>query len=343
MNPDPVSTSGSAYSAAGVDIDAANRTVAMMAEAVRSTRTPAVLSDVGAFGGLFSLAGLPADAVLAASTDGVGTKVELAARLQRWDGIGRDLVNHCVDDILVQNARPLFFLDYVASSKLVPEAVAGIVIGMAAACREVGCALLGGETAEMPGVYEPGAVDVAGTIVGVVGRADIWPRSDEMAAGDVIVGLPSSGPHTNGYSLIRRIVADRDLDERLADGRTLADALLEPHRSYLAAVDAIEASGARIKALAHITGGGFTDNVPRVVPAGLGARIDTSAWPVPELFARLVEWGSVTPAEAYRVFNMGMGMCVMVSAADSGAVLGAVEGAAVIGELTAGGSGVELV
>ncbi len=333
----------SAYADAGVDIDAANRTVAMMSDAVRSTRTPNVLSDVGAFGGLFSLAGLPADAVLAASTDGVGTKVELAARLGRWDGIGRDLVNHCVDDILVQNARPLFFLDYVASSKLVPDAVAGIVIGMAAACRDVGCALLGGETAEMPGVYEPGAVDVAGTIVGVVGRADILPRSEEMVAGDVIVGLPSSGPHTNGYSLIRRIVADRDLAERLDDGRTLADALLEPHRSYLGAIDAIEAAGARIKALAHITGGGFPDNVPRVLPSGLGARIDTAAWSVPELFARLVEWGSVAPAEAYRVFNMGMGMCVMVSPADASAVVGAVDGATVIGQLVSDRSGVELV
>ncbi|MCB0114669.1 MAG: phosphoribosylformylglycinamidine cyclo-ligase, partial [Caldilineaceae bacterium] len=252
----------SQYAAAGVDIDAATRAVDMMKEAIRRTYTPSVLADVGSFGGLFALENLPERPVLVASTDGVGTKVKLAAQLGRWHGVGHDIVNHCVNDILVQGARPLFFLDYIATSKLIPEAVAAVVTGIAEACEAVGCALLGGETAEMPGVYAEGAFDVAGTIVGVVGRGELLPRTEQMAAGDVILGLPSSGPHTNGYSLIRRAIADRDLNEEI-DGVPLADALLAPHRCYVPHIQRLIDAGVRVQGMAHITGGGFVDNIPR--------------------------------------------------------------------------------
>ncbi len=255
-------TSSSRYKEAGVDIDAAGRAVELMKTAVRATYTPDVLADVGSFGGLFALNNLPAKPVLVASTDGVGTKVKLAAELGRWQGIGHDIVNHCVNDILVQNARPLFFLDYIATSKLVPEAVGAVVTGVAEACAQAGCALLGGETAEMPGVYAEGAFDVAGTVVGLVNRDAIWPQQQAMQPGDLLLGLPSSGPHTNGYSLIRSTVAGRDLDQVLEDGQTLADALLAPHRCYVRAIDALSDAGVQVKGLAHITGGGFVDNVP---------------------------------------------------------------------------------
>ncbi len=281
----------SQYAAAGVDIDAATRAVDLMKSAIRRTYTPSVLADVGSFGGLFALDNLPDQPVLVASTDGVGTKVKLAAQLGRWRGIGHDIVNHCVNDILVQGARPLFFLDYIATSKLIPEAVAEVVTGIAEACEAVGCALLGGETAEMPGVYAEGAFDVAGTVVGLVSRAAILPRPDQMAAGDVILGLPSSGPHTNGYSLIRRVVADQDLNQ-LIDGVPLADALLAAHRCYLPQVQQLLDAGVPVRAMAHITGGGFVDNIPRVLPNGLAARIERERWQTPVLFEKLVdlEW-----------------------------------------------------
>ncbi len=258
-----------AYKAAGVDIDAGNRAVDLMKSAIRATYTPNVLADVGSFGGLFALNDLPADPVLVASTDGVGTKVKLAADLGRWRTIGHDLVNHCVNDILVQNARPLFFLDYIAASKLSPEVVAETVGGIAEACRAAGCALIGGETAEMPGVYQEGAFDLAGTIVGLVGRADLLPDQAAMQSGDALIGLASTGPHTNGFSLIRKLIAGRDLDTILQDGQTLADALLAPHRCYVADVDAIQQAGHIIKGMAHITGGGLLENVPRMLPPTL--------------------------------------------------------------------------
>ena len=323
----------SQYRDAGVDIDAATRAVDMMKAAVRATHSAAVLADVGSFGGLFALENLPARPVLVASTDGVGTKVKLAADLDRWHGIGHDIVNHCVNDILVQHARPLFFLDYIATSKLVPEAVAAVVTGIAEACAAVGCALLGGETAEMPGVYAEGALDVAGTVVGLVDRGALWPRQDEMAAGDVLLGLPSSGPHTNGYSLIRRLVATRDLSAPLADGQTLADALLTPHRCYLDAVDALTAGGVAITGLAHITGGGFVDNIPRILPAHLAARIDTGAWTVPPVFQALLAWSGMDHAEAYRVFNMGVGMVAVIPAAHLAAAQAVVPEAMPMGAL----------
>jgi phosphoribosylformylglycinamidine cyclo-ligase len=284
--------------------------------------------------------------VLVASIDGVGTKVKLAAQLGRWRGIGHDIVNHCVNDILVQNARPLFFLDYVATSQLVPEAMAEVVTGMAEACRAAGCALLGGETAEMPGVYADGAFDVAGAVVGLADRGALLPQPTAMKAGDRLIGLPSSGPHTNGYSLIRRLVEPRDLNQRLADGQMLADALLAPHRCYLSQVDRLQANGVPLLGMAHITGGGFMENVPRVLPAGLAARVDTQAWRVPPLFARLVEWSGMDRAEAFRVFNMGIGMVLIVPAAAVVQALACLPDAIEIGQLTmrpVGGSQVQLV
>ncbi len=330
---------GDLYKQAGVDIDAGNAAVARMRPAIRATFTPNVLADVGSFGGLYALTALPGQPVLAASTDGVGTKVKLAAQLGRWAGVGHDIVNHCVNDILVQNARPLFFLDYVAASKLDPVQVASVVTGIAEACRAVGCALLGGETAEMPGVYAEGAFDLVGTVIGLVDRAALLPRTAAMQPGDVLVGLSSNGPHTNGYSLIRRILADRDLTMLLDDGVTLADALLTPHRCYVGAVDRWQQAGLPLHGLAHITGGGFVDNVPRILPDHLAAQLDTAAWRVPPLFRRLVEWGDVAWAEAYRVWNMGMGMVMVIPATALAEVRTVLPEAAPIGRLVPRGPG----
>lgn len=294
------------YRDSGVDIDAGNRAVTLLASSVASTTTDQVLEGGGGFGGLYAADRLGPGKVLVASTDGVGTKAELAGRYGRWHGVGMDVVNHCVNDILVVGAEPLFFLDYIATSRLVPEVVAAIVAGIAQACREAGCALLGGETAEMPGVYMPGAVDVAGTIVGVADRDRLWPRLDDVREGDLVVGLPSSGPHTNGYSLIRRLVEGRELPEGMVDR------LLAPHRSYLPSVRALQAEGVEPKALAHVTGGGLVDNLPRVMPSTLGVRIDLGSWEVPEPFVSLVDWSGVGDAEAFRTWNMGVGMAVVI-------------------------------
>ena len=277
-----------------------------MAAAVKSTHGPRVLSDVGSFGGLFSAAGLGADPVLVASTDGVGTKVELAARHGRYRSLGHDLVNHCTNDILVQGARPLFFLDYVATAKLDSDVIVEVVTGLAEACAAVGAALLGGETAEMPGVYTPGSLDIAGTIVGVVERGAVLPRGAEMRPGDDLVALPSSGPHTNGYSLIRLLLADNVAPEGFVD------LLLEPHRCYLAEVGSWLAAKDPVLGLAHITGGGLIENLPRILADGLGAEIHLDSWSVPEPFATLCRWGRLEPAEAYRAFNMGIGMVAVV-------------------------------
>lgn len=322
-----------AYKAAGVDIDAGNRAVEQMKPAIRATFTPNVLADVGSFGGLYALTALPDRPVLVASTDGVGTKVKLAAQWGRWRSIGHDIVNHCVNDILVQNARPLFFLDYVASSKLAPEVAAEVVTGIAHACQAVGCALLGGETAEMPGVYAEGAIDLVGTVIGLVDRDALLPRPAAMQPGDALIGLPSSGPHTNGYSLIRRIVEGRDLQARLADGRTLIDALLAPHRCYVAEIDALAAAGLPLHGLAHLTGGGFIENIPRILPNGLAAQIETGAWEIPLLFRDLLAWGRIGQAEAFRVFNMGIGMVLVVPAAAAKTVVEVLPGAVHVGEL----------
>jgi phosphoribosylformylglycinamidine cyclo-ligase len=302
----------SAYAASGVNIDAGNRAVDLLKAAVHATHGPAVLAGVGSFGGLYSAAALQSmnHPVLVASTDGVGTKVKLAAQLGQYASIGQDIVNHCANDILVQGARPLFFLDYIASSRLVPEMVAEVVGGMAIACQQLGCALLGGETAEMPGVYATNEFDVAGTIIGVVEHMHMLPKTT-IAAGDVLIGLASSGPHTNGYSLIRRVFANADLQEVLPDGQTLAAALLAPHRAYGALLLPLF-SQFPIKALVHLTGGGFYENIPRVLPPGLGAVIERRAWPVPALFQRIQTTGQISTAEMHRVFNMGIGLIAIV-------------------------------
>lgn len=305
-----------AYAASGVNIDAGNRAIELMRPAVRSTYGREVLAGIGAFGGLYDASALKGmrEPVLVASTDGVGTKVSLAAQIGRYEPLGRDIVNHCVDDILVQGARPLFFLDYIASSRLDPDVIAAVVTGMAGACKEASCALLGGETAEMPGVYQPGAFDVAGTIVGIAERSQTLPRKD-ICAGDALVGLASSGPHTNGFSLIRRVFQEVPLSAAFPElGTTLADALLAPHRSYLSSLHPILSQPkSPIKALAHITGGGLIENLPRVLPDGLGAVIRRESWPVPPIFQIIQKRGGVSPGEMYRVFNMGIGMIVVIA------------------------------
>ncbi len=333
------------YAAAGVDIDEGARAVDAMKAAVEATHGPAVLHGLGSFGGAFSAAALRdmRDPVLVASTDGVGTKVELAARLGRYRGVGQDIVNHCVNDVLVQGATPLFFLDYVAASRIEAATVAEVVGGMAEACAATGCALLGGETAEMPGVYAPGAFDIAGTLIGVVEQADLLPRPD-VAAGDVLIGLSSSGPHTNGYSLLRRLFQWLPMDVTPAGlDRPLGDALLEPHRSYLAALRPALAGG-HVKALAHITGGGLPENLPRVLPEQCDAVVHLDSWTVPPLFRLIREAASrLDPVELYRTVNMGIGMVVICAAADADAVQHAIpEPTWLIGELVAGNRKVHL-
>ena len=301
----------SAYVEAGVSINAGNRAIELMKSAVQATYTPAVLAGIGSFGGLFDAAALKGmkEPVLVASTDGVGTKVKIAAAVSRYRPLGHDIVNHCINDILVQGARPLFFLDYFATSKLIPEITADVVTGIAEACSEAGMALLGGETAEMPGVYAGGEFDVAGTIVGVVERGRIRPDPD-LGVGDVIIGLASSGPHTNGYSLVRKVFEDVPLETVFPElGIPLADALLAPHRSYL---NLLYPHLKLVKALAHLTGGGFIENIPRVLPPGMSAVIHMDTWQVPALFRLIQQRGGVTVEEMYHVFNMGIGMVVFV-------------------------------
>lgn len=315
------------YQEAGVDIEAGNRAVELMKDAIRATYTPAVLAGVGAFGGLFdaaSLVSMPAP-VLVASTDGIGTKVKVAAQLGQFDTIGADLVNHCANDILVQGAQPLFFLDYIAASRLIPEQAAAVVTGIAQACRALGCVLLGGETAEMPGVYAENEFDVAGTIVGVVERARIVD-GHSVTAGDVLIGLPSSGLHTNGYSLARRVLAGLDWTApagELGGGVSIGTALLAVHRCYLADVQKVWEAGITIKAMAHITGGGLIDNVPRTLPAGLGADFDAGSWPVPPIFGLIQRHGQVPDADMVHTFNMGLGMVLVVAEADGASTLAA--------------------
>jgi phosphoribosylamine--glycine ligase/phosphoribosylaminoimidazole synthetase len=337
----------SAYARAGVNIDAGNKAVELMKEAVRSTYGPEVLAGIGAFGGQYDVSSLKESGspVLVASTDGVGTKTSLALKLGRLGGLGQDMVNHSIDDILVQGARPLFFMDYIAADALDPAKVAEIVAGMAEACRDAGCALLGGETAEMPGTYRRGEMDIAGTIVGLAERQKLLPRPD-IAEGDLLIGLSSSGLHTNGYSLARTITARMDLERvRPELGESLADALLRPHRSYLpvlrAALDAVPSP---VKALAHITGGGLVENIPRVLPANLDARIHSGAWEWPPLFSLLRRWGDVSAEEMRRVFNLGVGMVAVVGAGERARFFSMLpEPVAVIGELVPGSGKVRFV
>jgi len=336
------SSAPDAYAAAGVSFDAGDRAIEQIAEAVKDTHTDAVVAGVGSFGGVFDLAGLGMDQpLLVSSTDTCGTKTVLAAELGMWDGIGADIVNHGVNDVLVQGARPLFMLDTISAGRLDPDIVGTIVRSMAAACKINGCVLLGGETAEVPGLITPDGVDVAGTMVGAVDRHDLLP-SPGVGAGDVLIGLASSGLHTNGYSLARKLGAAFGYDRPVPGSEVpLGEALLAPHRSYLAPLaDALEAGV--VKALAHLTGGGFQDNIPRCLPVGLGARVDTSSWTTPPLFEWLQEAAGISSEEAHRIWNMGIGMVAIVSPDDVDTFCSAVpEATFVIGSVT-DGPGVDL-
>ncbi len=336
------------YEDAGVDIDAQEEALARAREAIRASFTPGVLGDVGLFGGLFDPARVGCGGhVLVASADGVGTKLEVARLAGVHDTVGRDLVHHCIDDVLVQGARPLFFLDYVGTGRLDPAVVASVITGCAEACREHGLALLGGETAEMPGLYDEGHYDLVGFLVGAVERERILDGS-RVKAGDLLLGLESSGLHTNGYSLARRILFDRaglSLDDRpeLLGGRTVGEALLAVHRCYYPLLWPLLEEG-RLAALAHITGGGLVDNLPRVLP-GHHAVIDRTAWEVPGLFRLLCDLGRVPEDERYRVFNMGIGMVLVVAPEEAEAVRAHLEAAGervhVLGRVEAGAGAVE--
>jgi phosphoribosylformylglycinamidine cyclo-ligase len=301
------------YHDAGVDIDTADSLVKVVREQARATFTPGVLSDVGFFGGLFELKGYR-QPVLVSSTDGVGTKLKIACTLRKHDTVGADIVNHCVNDVLTCGASPLFFQDYIAMSKLEPDIVSSVTGGMAGALSDIGCALIGGETAEMPGLYPAGEYDLVGFIVGVVEKDNILTGSS-VEAGDVLIGLPSNGLHTNGYSLVRKVFnTDKDpsalnrFHEQL--GCTLGERLLEPHRCYL---PILKQWLARIKGLAHITGGGIPGNLPRSIPDGLAAKIDKRSWEIPAIFSLIQQQGNIDEQEMYRVFNMGVGMIVICS------------------------------
>jgi phosphoribosylformylglycinamidine cyclo-ligase len=307
----------SRYREAGVDIDEARRAVELIGRAAASTATPAVLAGVGGFGSLFRFDPAPyPEPVLVASTDGVGTKLKVAIALGRHDTIGVDLVNHCINDIAVQGATPLFFLDYLATGALRAEVAEEIVGGIAAACVAAGVALVGGETAELPDLYHGEDYDLAGFIVGVVARADVIDGHG-VQAGDILIGLPSSGLHTNGYTLVRRVLRP-DEWRRNADGldRTIGEELLEPHRSYLDDIRslrrALRAAGGDIGAMAHLTGGGWPENIPRTLPAGLGVEIQTGSWHVPRIFSLIQERGDISDEEMVRTFNLGIGLTAVI-------------------------------
>ena len=336
-------TEKSAYAQAGVDIEAGHKATQLMKTAVKATFGPEVLSDVGSFGGLYDVSALKENAqpILVASTDGVGTKTKVAAKMGRWDTIGHDIVNHCVNDILVQGARPLFFLDYVASSKLDPEQIATIVRGIAEACQNVECALLGGETAEMPGVYESGEIDLVGTVVGIVDRQQLIDGT-RIEAGDAILGLPSSGLHTNGFTLARKALANFDWSApNKTLGRSVGDALLAPHRAYLNEVNALREAGVDIRGLSHITGGGLIDNPPRIFPDGVGAVLQRGSWSIPPIFTMIQQEANVSEHDMMHAFNMGLGLLIIAPQADvaqAKEILG--DELLVVGEMVAGVDGV---
>ncbi|MBI1983335.1 MAG: phosphoribosylformylglycinamidine cyclo-ligase [Acidobacteria bacterium] len=303
------------YQDAGVDIDAASRAKARIKLLAERTFDRRVLSEVGAFGGFYSLQGLPKDAVLVASVDGVGTKLKIAFALNRHSTVGADLVNHCVNDIAVHGAAPLFFLDYLAAGKMRPRVVEEIVSGLASACRAAGCSLIGGETAEMPGFYPPDEYDLAGSIVGWVRRRKILD-GNRIDKGDVILGLPSLGLHTNGYSLARKVLLEQEgmnLSERVPElGRPLGDELLAPHRCYWPVIRPLLARG-WLRGLVHVTGGGLTENIPRILPKNCGAEIRLGSWPVLPIFRLIAQRGQVPQDDMLRTFNMGLGMLLVVA------------------------------
>jgi phosphoribosylformylglycinamidine cyclo-ligase len=340
----------STYASAGVDIDAANRATEKIKELARTTFNVRTLSEIGSFGGMFDAA-FPEmrQPVLVASADGVGTKLKIAFATNTHNTIGCDLVNHCVNDILVQGARPLFFLDYIATGKLLPETITSIIEGITRGCRENDCVLLGGETAEMPGFYADGEYDVAGFIVGVVDREKVID-GHAITPGDVVLGLPSVGLHTNGYSLARKLFFERagySPESYLEDlNETVGAALLKPHVSYLPALKGLIDSGL-IKGLAHITGGGLLENIPRILPGGTAVEIRRGSWPVLPIFELIQHIGHIEDAEMYRTFNMGIGMVVICSAAAAGEVRQSLELSGVhifeIGSVTVGERNVSII
>jgi len=302
----------SAYARAGVDIDVKMNTLKKAKKMIQSTFTPGVVGELGSFGGLFKSPGK--EYLLVSSADGVGTKLKVAQMAGRHDTVGQDIVNHCINDILVQGAEPLFFLDYIGASKLDPAVLAAVISGLCKACKENGCALIGGETAEMPGLYPPGEYDLVGTIIGQVARKKVITGGG-IRAGDVLIGLPSSGLHTNGYSLARKVIfetAGLDVRDRIpGTGKTVAEALLAVHKSYLKPVKTLMET-VPVQGMAHITGGGFPDNIERILPANICAVVDRSTWRVPALFDFIGARGRVNREEMYRVFNMGIGMVLFV-------------------------------
>jgi phosphoribosylformylglycinamidine cyclo-ligase len=334
------------YASAGVDIAAGQKAVDLMKEAIRATYTPEVLSDTGNFGGLFAVHALKnlQSPILVASTDGVGTKTMVAAKMNQWGTIGQDLVNHCVNDILVQGATPLFFLDYVASSKLQPEQIATIVSGCAIACSGVGCALLGGETAEMPGVYRDGEVDLAGTIVGVVDKPRLIDGS-RIREGDVVMGLASTGLHTNGFSLARKVLADLDwtTPQEELGGKSIGEALLAVHRPYLREIQTLWAGDVDVRGLAHITGGGIVDNFPRIFPEGISAVMYRNQWQVLPIFKMIQRVGNISDDEMFHVFNMGLGMLVVIPVDQEAKAQALLPELARVGEMFTGDGGVTLL
>jgi phosphoribosylformylglycinamidine cyclo-ligase len=334
-----MTTKAISYADAGVSIDKANVAVAKIREYARSTFNDRTLTEIGSFGGMFS-AGFPqmAEPILVASADGVGTKLKLAFETGVHNTVGADLVNHCVNDILVQGARPLFFLDYFATGKLEPDVTASVVEGMARACRENGCVLLGGETAEMPDFYPPGEYDLAGFIVGVVDKKNVIDGRS-IVPSDVVLGLPSTGLQTNGYSLARKLFfeiggykVDSYIDEL---GTTVGEALLETHSSFLPQIGPLLDSGL-IKGLAHITGGGFLENIPRILPNDVSVEIDRGSWPEPPIFSMMQRLGNVADHEMFRTFNMGVGMVIICSAAAADWVCGEVVECRRIGQVANG-------
>jgi phosphoribosylformylglycinamidine cyclo-ligase len=339
-------TRSATYRDAGVDIDAANRATEKIKQLARATFNARTLSEIGSFGGMFDGAfpqlGQP---VLVASADGVGTKLKIAFATGIHTTIGRDLVNHCVNDILVQGARPLFFLDYIATGKLAAETIASIVEGIAAGCRENSCVLLGGETAEMPGFYADGEYDVAGFIVGVVDREKIIDGRT-VAPGDIVLGLPSAGLHTNGYSLARKLFFERagyapdNYSDELSEN--FGAALLKPHLSYLTVLDGLLDTGL-IKGLAHITGGGLLENIPRILPQGTGVEIKRDSWPALPIFELMQRLGNIEETEMFRTFNMGIGMIIICRSSDVSAIKAHLDSCYEIGRVTPGDKRVVLV
>ena len=328
-----------AYKQAGVDLEASREVKRRIHDIAARTHGSEVLAGVGAFGALYSFAGY-ADPVLVASTDPVGTKLKLAVMTGRYEGIGADLVNACVNDVIVCGARPLLFLDYINMSRLRSEVVVTLVEGMARACEEVGCALIGGETAEMPGVFADDNFDVSGFVLGVVERSEMIDTS-KIEEGDVLIGVPSNGLHTNGYSLVRHVYGlDSDpsplYEFRSELGETLGDALLRPHTPYY---NQLKPVFGRVKGIAHVTGGGLIENVPRMLPDGLGSRFDTDSWPVPPIFTKIQQDGFISRDEMYRVFNMGLGMVLACDRDRVSEVLGMVPDAVEVGKVVSGEGG----